>query len=1103
MKTLIDNLKEKFPHEIFQPSRDFSLPNQPVQQREFPIVPKKEFRNIAEFYYELNNFILNTNSDILIDNYGREVLDLLTDIYKILCEKLGKPVRPSLEDLIERLSYIIFEGNHYDQNHIISQIKEEIREEIHNLSLNNYDKKSSLHFFRNAAKNLCDFLPLMEMDIFDRDILEKFLNFLTNKCVPLYTFASFLNNPLFNIDQEFVENNPDNDCIFESEKHNSLNSEVQPCDTLGILGARSPLMATYKTSLVPPVSLKDEFTELIYQRESLLAATKGKKGLQCFLKGKVQSMPVDLKQKIMNNITHYQSYSRIELKEVLKDNQDQIDYFLRKEPHYRRRSLNNKDFPKFKDKSHPNVQEISLSDYKYLSALGVKQLASFMEDYTQNSVERLPLNFDKIIMQGLNNAKKRNNTKYTWETLKKNSEKAISEALEEKGNYAGTAQKLIGGAYKAKEQLEYKLEDLRALLFPESGITGFEPVSQIIAFNYSVPRHLMNYLRAKWKITDANWVRNTIVGWRRKIDVFLPNFMQIEIQNKWMENLRNDILNVCNITKEELEVINKLQKKRVLHIFCDKTGPSLSPFLDPDEAVIAARLRNRLPFHLLAPYKMFISDLSGYFQKALSSLNAEISQKLIQMNRNSSSYHNTEVFSNKLSYLNTLDTKNLIAKYLPYSLPGPRFAKALTKIIQSKNVYRRLYSVMRSVMSSAFALKHPDALVQLKRAFIPENALTLPFRSKKRKKHYLPIELVYPKYVILRKEEPNNERFLSYNSDDPLKVTVSSLFKEGKPIWLGIPIFNSEVLEVGKQTGKLKTLGFLWNQTFPSKKIRFALNHGAIVRNMRVLPPDGPSRKVIIDVVLSSSDPAAFKHGTSFLNVFNKKCNLSIPKGTYFGTDLNRICRQLLGVAVDGHEIPLWKCTLTDRLEKIQYSIDHLTHKEIPLLQRKKQKLQKKSKSSNRIDPQITLLHKRITHLRKEAHFLGIMNLIYLIKKSEAKYVQWDGVEGITHRGVSGSLAKAITGMPKSESFYKIFVEWLKDAYPLRNSPDVIVLPPPRSMVCPDAYKLTGTQSKTAQPSPLGYDFIICNGKTWSRHGASASIGSLMLKNYILNNSAG
>jgi hypothetical protein len=920
--------------------------------------------------------------------------------------------------------------------------------------------------------------------------------------------------------------------ITEENKNNDTEEKIYSYFS-GFSTTSKKYTATYKTGLQCPESLEKPFNNLVLIHEviTFFHTNKEPKHIQAFwarsenqkfinnkndlknehLKNallikffqnkKYVESPPEIKKIYNKEAQFYSSKNYMQLEMALAQNNQELSKYLHKDPKYRPQILNKSQLPpEFKDPSQPKVNEISLSDYKYLTATGIKQLGSFYNAYIMQNIDTIPPDYADFLDQALQNSQQKNpNTKYSITSFKQYPEKAVAEFTQNNGVYANIAQLYLGWGLKAKNELELKLTDIKMLLFPQTGTSGFEDVSALLGFSYYVPNHFAYYLKNKWKVQSVTWVQNTIRGMRRKIDAHLPKYMQIESQTIWMDNLYKKLITITDGDPDEQKVLSRLYKLRILHIFCVRNGPDLSALLSNELLYAYGTLKSKLiNYANLLNYPDYISVLSqNEFNTILTLKIAEVQGKLQQIPQQNSSYSNIQTFLHKLQEINKKENREFLYSFLPYIIPGNRFMKTVSQLLSNQiPKYRRLFSVVSALLPSALALHHTNATAQLNAMLKSDTALTKPFKSENRKKKILPSELYFPKYVILRKSDPKSNECIPFNrTKEKTKhtVTVTELFSQNKPIWVGIPLFLESNITNATTTGEIIKSRMLWNRIFPSKKILYALSHGAQVDSMRILPPNKESQKIVVDVTLSCKNRDAFKHRSNIRNKFDSY-NIPFPKGTYLGTDWNRLGEFMLACGVDGVPLNLYQTGLMEPLKKIQKRIDFWTHTEIPRLQQKLTRISASDIKLRRIKRQITLLHTKIETLRKESKHYVLQVLAYVSEKTNIKHIAWDGVEGINNSGLQSNLANAVTSMPKSQDQMKTFVELMDDWGLTKKGVQIHTIRPPWSLVCPDEYRKTGKMNRTAQPSPLGYDFVECNGRTYCRHDLSACVGSVTME---------
>jgi len=121
-----------------------------------------------------------------------------------------------------------------------------------------------------------------------------------------------------------------------------------------------------------------------------------------------------------------------------------------------------------------------------------------------------------------------------------------------------------------------KVGTARELLFSQEH--DFYNADLSLLYTYSVPRVFLNYLAARWSV-DAKWVRNQLVGWRRKIDSMLPVKCQVEPLVELFSSLASHAKSFAR-SENQLKIIGTLERKRLLHFLPRDSGVELFPVLD-------------------------------------------------------------------------------------------------------------------------------------------------------------------------------------------------------------------------------------------------------------------------------------------------------------------------------------------------------------------------------------------------------------------------------------------------------------------------------------------------------------------------------------------
>ncbi|MBD3226991.1 MAG: hypothetical protein GF329_02295, partial [Candidatus Lokiarchaeota archaeon] len=328
--------------------------------------------------------------------------------------------------------------------------------------------------------------------------------------------------------------------------------------------------------------------------------------------------------------------------------------------------------------------------------------------------------------------------------------------------------------------LRAKVQQVKTILYPgffksnskpdtNRKAQDFSDAVQVLTYYYSIPGHLLGYLAYKWKV-DRGWVRNALVGWRRKLDPHLPFKMQIEPLTELMEELATHCKKFCT-SDNEIKVIGILQKNHVLHLI---KRAELEALLPNELREPYKRLKNKIKEYL-APLKSSIKAHSTRFKMSVFKKCAQALVQAVQTNiidkdykKGTTGYNDSLTFIKKVTFI--MGNIDRYGTMLEGFIPGNRFTSALARLmardISAKNssyTYRRLFTAVRGIASRTFARTHSsdgpdgniDATGKFKDVFTPDICLVKPYNGTYRKKSHLPLNLLFNKYVVERQAYPN------------------------------------------------------------------------------------------------------------------------------------------------------------------------------------------------------------------------------------------------------------------------------------------------------------------------------------------------------------
>lgn len=853
------------------------------------------------------------------------------------------------------------------------------------------------------------------------------------------------------------------------------------------------VLKTYKNGIKLPESLTNPFNKLVREREVLQfllkypnaefskkqykklsgVATKSrnpeKRKWECFKAHKnLRQASEAIRIEYRNIFKKYGEWPLQEVELVLRANQQKITFFRRNKLHYDA-TLNLKGL--FKQPAKPDPTKISLRDYQNIARKYLKQLCGNSRKYALENIESLPLD-------------------------EKLTERKVTTILGNKANHLHSVSTQLATMMNVCNDTRRKVEFVKKLLQTEgeNGVDFREVLPVYLSF-YSVPTHFRNYLAKAWKV-DPNWVRNTLVGWRRKVDPLLPKKVRIEPLTAFMGDLARYCEGFCR-EERELKIIGLLQQKHVLHLLPTKIP--LSSLLPPKYGQYLDGLREKIVFsqEILDKIEEFKSRIGlDFFSHLTLELSGTIRTSIAELEENTPRYKRTITFLNKLDFLNShiSNFKEILQNYLP----GNRYTASASKIIvntlnkegKNRNRIKRLFTALRGVIAPAFVHLYPGVTAQFGEYFTPDNCVTRPFTANRKHKKYLPLELKSPKYVILRKKHPTDKN--SINNQE-----TTELFKENKPLWLGFNIYTpNQFLADGKITGRHK--GTLWFRLFPTKKIRDCIKKGAVIKSIRLNVPRGATNKIIADIILGADSRAPFIHSARFLKQWEGLFrNVAIPASLYLGQDLNRLGKYMIALGNDRSEVDISE--LLVEFERGYRKLELFRKKIIPALQ--KNLTRKRDGKKGRRATELTNLHNKRGKLMQEYNRRVLMVYLYAIWKSKARHVSWDGLEGLTTRGKKGDFAVAIQYLPNHLAQFELFREWLDDLKLLELIPQatqIHLVSPFTSEVCPLCYSSSGKLNKNRDKT-TDYHAFKCKtcGYTGNRHSTAAMVEAISIKKAI------
>ena len=891
-------------------------------------------------------------------------------------------------------------------------------------------------------------------------------------------------------------------------------------------------LRTYKVGLRVPPSLLDAFTPLVQKcqvlqfcarRQNRRFSVKQQARLQ-LVSGKYRDPNIQAFEefKVLNTLegappsvlAHYQAvlnsystFSAAQLKAELVRVKIALANLKTKKPQLTAIRFEKADVPQFKDPANPAPAEISLHDYQYLANWSLKRICAHLNQFAQDHIAQIPTDREELIAQAAA-AKPALNVRH----LRRHPYKAASIVLGKGANLDQMALEPMMGMLEVYRDLQEKVEVVNTLLFPPlSSAKGadFTDVPPVLLLYYSIPKNVLTYLAAAWDV-EPQWVRNTLVGWRRKVDPHLPIPVQIEAVRDLMQQLADHCQRYVR-SKEAQHVLFLLHRYQVLHLL-QEPGIDLRPLVPAAFQAGYAQLQRVVPpfpAPLQAAIRRQTTSFSGeQLQQGGAQFKRRLEAALRGMPTDSRRFKNLQTLLHKVDVV-LQEAANLRGLFTHF-LPGNRYTRTITRLFLTLKAVQqarvtRLFSALRGIIALTFAQINPGATGHLQRVLTPKWCVTLPYTSSKRKKQFLPAHLIFNKWVVERQAYPElkqrnavGQEMMQYLTN----VETTHRFQDGQPIWLGIPIYAPAQLVDGYLQGQRK--GRFWFQLSASAKIRECIQRGAWVRTIRLNVPRGPTGKIVADVVLEAADKSAFQHRTKFVRAWDAHyAEVPFPPGTYLGIDLNPIGAHAVALGTERQPIDLRAGpNLLRDFEVAHGRLEKHRQWEIPHLQRKLAVRTGSTKKRGRQKAQITLLHQRRARIMQELKQRRVpMVYLYGIYRTGAQYASWDAIQGLTPQGRGATLATAITYMAKARGLLEVVQEWARDLQVQGWIPQfqgVQLVPLVSSKVCAEcvAQGRGLRQTRAAEIPYHEYQCEVCGARGY-RHSNAARVAALLLQSII------
>jgi len=758
------------------------------------------------------------------------------------------------------------------------------------------------------------------------------------------------------------------------------------------------------------------------------------------------------------------------------------------------------------DTATPDPSGISLHDYCRLAGESLKMTCAHVDSIAREVAPLLPASADELVAAASANAAS-NGSAISEGSLRKYPEKAIAHYLGRHGNVELTAFEQVAAMMEVYRDTRAKVDATRGLLAGGDGGHDFAGVAPVLLYTCTVPRHFAAYLARAWHV-EPGWVRNVLVGWRRKADGLLPASCQVEPLPAAFGALADRARILAGGDEAQVKVVGILERKRVLHLL--HRGVDLSPLLGAELHPAFGQLRAKAvasrewpdgAVERIGNHETCFSTAA--LATAAASLSRAVEATAASLPPGSAAARNCQSFIAKLEVI--VPALPEISPFLEHYLPGSRYTGAVAQVLSSLNHVKRrrvsrLFTALRGIVTLAFAAAEAAATARFTSVLVPDNCVTRPFTSAKRTRRHLPVNLLFNKYVVIRKEHPSackhvngidQEAFL--NNDE-----ATLLLRAGKPVWLGIPIYSPDQFDAVTRRLSGARKGVFWFELVPTRPVITRLERGARLESIRLEVPRGPTRKIVADLILASDDPAAFTRGSNFIGSMDAAFAAKpFPRDDYVGSDLNALGPHAISIGTSTSTIDLRSGkNILAPIEEAARRISVL-RVEIARLQRSIATRVAGGSDAGRQQAQLAMLHGRVARLRADAERRVLMVYLYALHRTGAKHASWDAVS-VSTRGTRGTLAIAITCMPKRAGLLGEFEAWAHDlasAGILPRFEDVTPVSPYTGQVCDDCMARTGEPRRTRKEGTPYHEFECAScGKRGNRHHVSARVSALLLK---------
>ncbi|MBY9008716.1 MAG: hypothetical protein KGD74_02470 [Candidatus Lokiarchaeota archaeon] len=440
-----------------------------------------------------------------------------------------------------------------------------------------------------------------------------------------------------------------------------------------------------------------------------------------------------------------------------------------------------------------------------------------------------------------------------------------------------------------------------------------EPIATFLTFG-QVSGFLRTVISSRWRGLSTVWVRNTLVGWRRKLEKSFPKNLQLDKFNRVYHTF-GDYLRKFKPDTNLHKVISTLERYKMLHLLnnTDYDFDFILNSLEAKKGLDIIRTKNfqeyLLKFNKNELFKHSVKITYNDLENAISTFLDHVNESLNRLENENRK--NTETFKNKIEYLrdDLIENKKIKKKYthiFEHYFAGQQFTKAFAKILESNSIkYNKLFTALRGIIAFAYSRKYNyfgnSGIVKKLNGFDPSKCVTFPFHSPNRTNNKISFVNVYNSPIIFKQN----------GSQVPIKnfeVVSDKIRAKETDIYLDFPLYKKEFIsKSGLITSENRTRTFSRLLFCPTKKIIECLNNGADIVSMTIGVPKTPYYKVPLHVVLGSKSRDAFKHPTKYFKLLDKSRRnpLTNIKSTTLGSDFNELGEYALSVGTPKQQLDI------------------------------------------------------------------------------------------------------------------------------------------------------------------------------------------------------